>query len=98
MNRKCEICRYGISRSYILAQESFSRIRCPNCGRELEVVRASKVLTICYSFLTSLCFCMLPLGLFSTLIIEFAWIVFSYFYLPAFLYLYKEKDEDNLEE
>lgn len=98
MNRKCERCQYDISRSYILEQESFSKIKCPNCGRELEVVRASKVLTICYSILTCLCVCLLPLDLFPTLIIEYAWIMFSYFYLPAFLYLYKEKDEDDLEE
>ena len=98
MKRKCQRCQCDISTSYLLEQESFSKIKCPDCGRELEVIPICRVITISYCFLICIALCILPLTLFITLIIEYAWIVFSYFYLPAFLYLYKEKDEDDLEE
>lgn len=97
MSRLCERCQYDITVGYILKQESFSEIRCPNCGRLLEVTLLSKVLVLCYYVLGLLGLSVLPIGVVCILVFQYIWTVISYYYLPAFLYFYKEKNEDSLE-
>ena len=97
MSRKCERCQCDITVSYLLKQNSCSEIRCPNCGRILEVTPLSKVLVLCYYALGLLGISVFPIKVIGVVIFQVLWTAVSYYYLPDFIYFYKEKNEDSLE-
>lgn len=95
MIRKCERCQCDISMSYLLKQEKIDEIICPNCGRKLIATDLSKVVAISFFIMFFVIFCILPLKFSTILFIEIIWIMFSKCYLPAFLYMYEEKKEED---
>ena len=95
MGRKCTRCYYDLKTSYLLKQESFHEILCPNCGRTLVVTDISRFLAITIFIMGSLIFTMLPIKAVNIVIIESIWIVLSYFLLPAIIYDYEEKDKEK---
>lgn len=95
MERKCERCQYNIDMTYLLKQENLEEILCPNCGRVLVATDVSKMLTISFFIMFFIIFCILPLRTIVKLIILVLWSCFSKDYLPAFLYLYREKNEED---
>lgn len=96
MSRKCERCQGEITVSHILGQDSFSEIRCANCGRILEATLISKMLVVCYLIIGIAFIAIISINILFICIIEYIWVIVSYYYLPAFLYFYKEKNEDSL--
>lgn len=95
MGRKCTRCYYDLKASYLLKQESFQEIRCPNCGRTLVVTDISRFLAITIFIMGSLIFTMLPIKAVNIVILESIWIALAYFLLPAIIYDYEEKDKDD---
>lgn len=95
MIRQCERCQYDISISYLLKQEDIEEITCPNCGRQLVVTDLSRVLTVIFFIMFFVLFFILPLKFLARMIIEVIWIEFSKHYLPLFLYMYEEKNEED---
>jgi len=95
LGRKCTRCHYDLKTSYLLKQESFHKILCPNCGRKLVVTDISRFLAITIFIMGSLIFTMLPIKAANIVIIESIWIALSYFLLPAIIYDYEEKDKDK---
>lgn len=96
MKRKCTRCYFDIKTSYILKEESFRQIVCPNCGRTLVATDISRFLAITIFIMGSLVFTLLPIKVFNIFIIESIWIALSYFLLPAIIYDYEEKDKDDM--
>lgn len=97
LRRKCTRCYYDIETRYLLKEESFQQIVCPNCGRTLIVTEISRFLAITIFIMGSLIFTLLPIKAVNIMIIEGIWIAVSYFLLPAIIYDYEEKDKDDLE-
>ena len=95
MTRKCERCLYDISIAQILEQEKVSEIICPNCGRKLVATDLSKVVTLSFFLMVSVIFWIIPLKIISKLCIQIVWAIMSVYYLPVFLYIYKEKEEED---
>lgn len=92
MVRKCERCGYEIYPSYVLTQEEYNEILCPNCGRELVVTRISQVLTDIIMVMVASLIILFPLRLIVIAIIECVWLIVSNLILPVFLYEYTEKE------
>jgi len=96
LGRKCTRCYFDIETSYILKEESFKQIVCPNCGRTLVATDISRFLSITISIMGFLLFTILPIKILNIFIIESIWIAVSYFLLPAIIYSYEEKDKDYM--
>lgn len=92
MTRKCERCSYDISITQILEQEKVNEIICPNCGRKLVATDLSKFVTLSFFLMISVIFWILPLKSIIKLCIQIIWAIISAYYLPVFLYIYKEKE------
>jgi len=95
--RKCTRCYFDIKTSYILKEESFQEIICPNCGRSLVVTEISRFLTTTIFIMGSLMFILLPIKAANIIIAEALWIALSYFILPAIVYNYEEKEKDDID-
>ena len=95
MTKKCERCLYNISIAQVLEQEKVNEIICPNCGRKLVATDLSKVVTLSFFLMLSVIFWILTLKIISKLCIQIVWAIISVYYLPVFLYIYKEKDEED---
>jgi hypothetical protein len=96
LERKCTRCYFDLTTSYLLKAESFRQIVCPNCGRILVATDISRFLAITIFIMGSLICTMLPIKILNIFIIESIWFTISYFFLPAFIYNYEEKDKDDM--
>lgn len=96
LERKCRRCYFDIKTSYLLKEESFQQIVCPNCGRTLVATSISRFLAITIFSMASLVFPLLPISFLNIFIIESIWIAIYYFLLPAIIYDYEEKDKDDV--
>lgn len=90
--RKCSRCGYDINIRYLLKEDSFNEIICPNCGRVLIATGISRFFTLSTFIMGFSIGAILPIGIVNIAILEGAWCIFSYYVLPAFFYKYEEKD------
>ncbi|MBU5486816.1 hypothetical protein KQI77_01395 [Clostridium sp. MSJ-8] len=96
MSRKCERCNWEVTIKYLAKQKSYDEIRCYNCGRILEVIPISKLMTIIYFFIGFLIILSLPIGKLLIIVIEILWIIISYNYLPLIMYMYRNKQDEDI--
>lgn len=94
MKRRCERCDYEIDAKYLLKQDSFDKIICPNCGRTLIVKDGYKLFTTLVFIIFFVVFLFLPLGYLGIIIIEAVWSIIYDEVLPAYIYIYEEIKND----
>lgn len=94
MKRRCERCDYEINAKYLIKQDSFDKIICPNCGRTLVAKDISKVLGIIIFVVIFTMFLFFPLNYLEKVIIEVGWLLIYRDILPAFIYSYEEIKND----
>jgi len=95
VSRKCKRCDYDITVSYLLKQKSFSVVPCENCGRLMRSTKMSKVLTLSYYILIAIVFIILPIKIIKIVFLEYIWLIISYYFLPAILYMYEVQDNNK---
>ena len=93
MCRRCKRCDGEITMSYLLNNKKIDEIICPNCGRVLVATKISKLLTLSFFIMIFTIFMILPLKIFSIILFELAWSIFSYIFLPTMLFDYEEKEK-----
>jgi len=94
LKRRCERCDYEIDAKYLLKQDSFNVIICPNCGRTLVAMEVGKVLCAFVFIIVFVLFLIFPLSYLWKVIVECAWMWGYKEILPAFIYRYEEVKDD----
>ena len=92
MCRRCRRCNSEITMSYLLSNKKIDEIICPNCGRVLIATKISKLLALSFFIVIFSILLILPLKIFSIILIEIAWSIFSYRFLPIMLFDYEERE------